>query len=65
MWTLSFKPFRYVFEASDGFKTFPQLLQLDLSFNQIKNIKLNVNDYETLEVKFPTKTIFSSSDSLL
>ncbi|UJR37722.1 hypothetical protein I4U23_030417 [Adineta vaga] len=32
-----------------GFKTFPQLLQLDLSFNQIKNIKLNVNDYETLE----------------
>ncbi|CAF1027217.1 unnamed protein product [Rotaria sordida] len=32
-----------------GFKTFPQLIQLDLSFNQIKNIKLNVNDYETLE----------------
>ncbi|CAF0756691.1 unnamed protein product [Adineta steineri] len=32
-----------------GFKTFPQLMQLDLSFNQIKNIKINVNDYETLE----------------
>ncbi len=36
----------------DGFKTFPQLVKLDLSCNQIKNIKLNINDYETLEVKF-------------
>jgi len=34
----------------DGFKSFPQLNQLDLSFNQIKNIKLNINDYEILEV---------------
>ncbi len=36
----------------DGFKTFPQLVKLDLSCNQIKNLKLNINDYETLEVKF-------------
>ena len=35
----------------DGFKTFPQLTHMDLSFNQIKNLKLNINDYETLEVK--------------
>ena len=35
---------------ADGFKTFPQLVHLDLSCNQIKNIKLNINDYETLEV---------------
>lgn len=54
-----FQLFYYVFVTSDGFKTFPQLLQLDLSFNQIKNIKLNVNDYETLEVKFVTKSMFS------
>ena len=37
--------------STDGFKTFPQLTHLDLSCNQIKNIKLNINDYETLEVK--------------
>lgn len=36
--------------SADGFKTFPQLVHLDLSCNQIKNIKLNINDYETLEV---------------
>ncbi|CAF3346817.1 unnamed protein product [Rotaria socialis] len=32
-----------------GLRTFPQLAQLDLSFNQIKNIKLSANDYESLE----------------
>lgn len=47
---------------SDGFKTFPQLAHLDLSFNQMKNIKLNINDYETLEVR--SIHLLSSSPSL-
>ena len=41
--------FSHWISSPDGFKTFPQLIHLDLSFNQIKNIKVNLNDYETLE----------------
>ena len=45
----------------DGFKTFPQLAHLDLSCNQIKNIKLNVHDYEILDVRPPWKRLVSDA----
>lgn len=46
----------------DGFKTFPQVIHLDLSCNQIKNIKLNINDYETLEVRQKKTISFENFD---